>query len=381
MRKLRSIFTLGIAACCMTLHARSTSIADNNQNQGNEQYKFIQLQGGVGTTFTDVNFTQLMSPTASIGIGSYFHPIGARFHVNAWESKGGFTSIPDTYKFNYINTNFDLLANLTAFFTKESCKTFNLYLVGGIGLNYAWNNNDLSTILSSQSPLENTTNVWGSGKTHEYILGHVFRTGIMADLSLSPNWTLGLEVDINSLSDRFNSKYSNSDDWMLTVQLGATYKFGHKKAKSVVPAIATTPAIQEKEETAPIIVEEKKEEIIPEPTPVVEEKPIIEIQPLNESLHYAIRDSKISSMAVIEKVAEWAKASPDKKIIVSGYADKETGNATINMKYSQERVDRVVEALKAKGVPASQIEAKAYGDTIQPYTENDKNRCVIIIGK
>jgi outer membrane protein OmpA-like peptidoglycan-associated protein len=51
------------------------------------------------------------------------------------------------------------------------------------------------------------------------------------------------------------------------------------------------------------------------------------------------------------------------------------------MKYSQQRVDNVVNSLKAKGIPASQIEAKAYGDTVQPYAENDKNRCVIIEGK
>ena len=51
------------------------------------------------------------------------------------------------------------------------------------------------------------------------------------------------------------------------------------------------------------------------------------------------------------------------------------------MKYSQQRVDNVVNSLKSKGIPANQIESKAYGDTVQPFAENDKNRCVIIEGK
>jgi hypothetical protein len=37
--------------------------------------------------------------------------------------------------------------------------------------------------------------------------------------------------------------------------------------------------------------------------------------------------------------------------------------------------------LKKKGVPAGQIKSAAYGDTVQPFSENDKNRCVIIEGK
>ena len=65
---------------------------------------FIQLQGGVGTTLTDVEFTKLLNPTASIGAGAWFGPsVGARLHVNAWEAKGGFKTAGDPlkYKYNY----------------------------------------------------------------------------------------------------------------------------------------------------------------------------------------------------------------------------------------------------------------------------------------
>ena len=54
-------------------------------------YNFIQVQGGFGTTFTDVSCWKLLSPTFSVGVGRMFSPIiGARVHVNGWKAKGGF---------------------------------------------------------------------------------------------------------------------------------------------------------------------------------------------------------------------------------------------------------------------------------------------------
>ena len=131
--------------------------------------------------------------------------------------------------------------------------------------------------------------------------------------------------------------------------------------------------MKEPETATPAPVVEKKVE----PTPVVAKKE----EPLKETLYYDIRGAEINPESVINKAAAWGKEYPNKKIVVSGYADKGTGNAKVNMEYSQQRVDNVVNSLKSKGIPANQIESKAYGDTVQPFAENDKNRCVIIEGK
>ena len=388
MRIFKSLLVTAIAGICsISAYAQgcgSPEACAEAQELGYKPYPygFIQLQGGVGTTFTNVPLVDagspffsdksLISPTASIGVGAFFTPaVGARLHFNAWESKGGFRSIPDNYKFNYVNTNADLLINLTNIISKKNNHVFNLILVGGIGLNYAWNNDDLDAILASKTPAEDVNNAWGEGKTRDDLLSHNIRVGLLADFNLSKHWNLGVEVDLNSLDDRFNSKYNNSDDWMATAQLSLTYKFGFKK----VQAKPTKPA--------PVIVRE------PEPTPVVEKKeepkpvaPVVKKEePLKEVLFYVIRGSEIDPETIISKAAAWGKEYPNKKISVSGYADKGTGNPKHNMKDSQQRVDNVVNSLKAKGIPASQIEAKAYGDTVQPYAENDKNRCVIIEGK
>lgn len=382
MRILKS-FLLAVAVGLFSVSATAQDNKEKELDYKPYPHGFIQLQGGVGTTFTNVPLVDagspffsdksLISPTASIGAGAFFTPaVGARLHVNAWESKGGFRSIEDNYKFNYVNTNADLLINLTNLFSKKKYHTFNLILVGGVGLNYAWNNDDLDAILATQTPAESTCNAWGEGKSREDLLSHNLRVGLLADINLAKHWSLGVEVDMNSLDDRFNSKYNNSDDWMLTAQLSLTYKFGFKKVEQ--KAVPVAPVVVKEPETAtPAPVVEKKVE----PAPVVAKKE----EPLKEVLFYVIRGAEINPEAIINKAAEWGKEYPNKKITVSGYADKGTGNAKINMEYSQLRVDKVVESLKEKGIPASQIESKAYGDTVQPFAENDKNRCVIIEGK
>lgn len=375
MKFIKSLMTIAAATLCgVSAMAQDCNSACHKEavELGYKPYPygFVQVQGGVGTTFTNAKFTDLISPTASLGVGAFFTPaVGARIHVNAWESKGGFKSIPDTYKFNYVNTNADLLINLTNLVSKKKNHVFNLIFVGGIGLNYAWNNDDLDAILATKTPGESTANAWGEGKLRDDLLSHNLRAGLLFDFNLAKHWNVGIEVDANSLDDRFNSKYNNSDDWMVTAQLSITYKFGHKKVKAV-PAQPIIPSVV-KEEPKPVVVEKKEE---PKPVPVVKE------EPLKETIFYVIRDTETKD-AAIAKAAEWSKKYPNKTITVSGYADKGTGNATLNKKYSQQRVDNVISALKDKGVSANVIQGKAYGDTVQPFADNDKNRCVIIEGK
>ena len=373
----KSLLALATMLCCISASAQNSASEQEAESLGYYPYpyNFIQVQGGVGTTFTNKAFTDLLSPTASIGVGRFFgSAVGARLHVNAWESKGGFTSIEDTYKFKYVNTNADLLINLTNLFSKCDNHRFNVIFVGGLGLNYAWGNDDMDAILARTAglPTESTVNAWGEGKSRESLLSHNLRAGLLFDLNLSKKFNIGIEVDANSLDDRFNSKYNNSDDWMVTAQLSLTYKFGHKKyEKRSVPA---TPVIIPEPEPEPEPIVEPEPE--PEPVPVVEPD-----EPLNETLFYAIRESDPDPEAILNKVAAWCKKYPAKTVEVAGYADKGTGNAKLNKMYAQRRADKVVASLLAKGVPADQIKATSYGDTVQPFSENDRNRCVIIVGK
>jgi outer membrane protein OmpA-like peptidoglycan-associated protein len=358
-------------------------------------YSFVQVQGGVGVTPTNKKFTDLLSPTASVAFGRFFGSgVGARLHVNGWQSKGGFRSIDDTYTFNYINTNADLLLNLTNIFSKSNVHKFNVILVAGIGLNYAWGNDDMDAILGSATlPAENTANAWGDGKSRESLYSHNIRGGLLFDYNISKNWSVGLEVDANSLSDRFNSKYSNRDDWMITAQLGVTYKFGHKSPKKPdpiiekkvivpppvdnVPEVVTPPVETVPEVVTPVVVPEKKDTVVTQP---VVQDPII--VPYQTHIFYleSHRDVPDDFQERIGYAKQWADQYPKGKIHVIGYADKGTGIPERNLRYSIERAENVSKALVEAGVPESMIvEVTGMGDTIQPYPDqNDLNRCVII---
>lgn len=368
----RTLLAVAAIACGLTASAQS-AYEEEAQELGYKPYpyNFIQLQGGIGETFTNAKFTDIIEPTASFAIGRFFAPaIGARLHVNGWESKGGFRSISDTYKYNYITGDIDLLLNLTNMFSKRAHHFVNVILVGGVGLNYAWNNKHMTEVLA-KGPAESTINAWGKGMDRDDLLSHNLRAGVLFDFNLAKHWNLGVEVDFNSLDDRFNSKYTNRDDWMMTAQLSLTYKFGLKNAPAAKPVIVTpiqTHVETEHVETAPVT---------PPTTTVVKD-----VKPLKEVIYYAINVSDSKNVeAVAKECAAWAKENPTKKIVVTGYADKGTGTAVINQRISDARAKKVVDALKQAGVLDSQIVSQGVGDKVQPFTANDDNRCVIIEGK
>lgn len=352
-------------------------------------YSFVQLQGGLGATLTNKAVSDLMVPTASVSFGRFFGSgVGARLHVNGWQSKGGFRSIDDTYKFNYINTDADLLLNLTNLFSKTNRHFVDVILVGGIGLNYAWGNDDLDAILGSTNPpAESTSNAWGTnGNSRKSLYSHNLRAGVLFDFNVAKNWSIGLEVDANSLSDRFNSKYSNRDDWMITAQLGVTFKFGFKPPRTPDPILVkpVKPVEPKKEEVIETPVDTTPTVVAPPPPPpVVEEK----IPALKEAIYYFESKRELDESnqweTKIQRVVDWAKKYPKGKITVTGYADKGTGIPERNLKYSQERAENVAKALREAGVPDSMIvSVEGLGDTIQPYPDNnDWNRCTIIEGE
>lgn len=340
-------------------------------------YMFVGLQGGVQSTLTDYNAFKLIRPTASVSFGRFFTPIvGARLHVNGLWNQGGIKDFNEKYDYKYATTDIDLMLNLTNMFGKKQNYLCNVILLGGMGMNYAWDNDDMVA-------LKNAGKVSSMAWTYDNI-SYNARVGVMFDFNVCKHWGINLEVAANSLSDKYNSKITYKDDWQITAQLGIAYKFGFRKNVKPAP-VSVTPVAdyseQNRVETAVVSKPEpKQEEAKPEPKP--EPKPVVvKEEALSETMFYAIRESDPDAKNTLSAVIAWGKKYPNKKISVSGYADKGTGNPTINRKYAQQRVDKVVALLKKGGIPVSQIEAKAYGDTVQPFAENNQNRCVIIVGK
>ena len=348
----------------------SASVATAQETDDKKDYKptpymFVGIQGGIQNTITNVNNWKLINPTASISFGAFFTPVvGARLHVNGAWNKGGFYTGENAsrtmvkYYYNYITTNLDLMLNMVTMFGKKNYYPVNFYLIGGIGLNTAWRNNDANFWKGMYSSVLN--NCWDGTK-----LSHNARIGGMLDVNLSKHWSVNLEVSANSLSDSYNSKLSNKDDWSITVQAGVAYKFGYKK-KPVEPKVEEVWATR----IDTIWYDD------------VEYKDVIADRDIKKEIFFSISKSDVTSeQEQISAVAEFLKGVKNGEITITAYADKGTGKPKLNMKYSKLRAEKTKQALIEKGVDPNIIKSIEWkGDTVQPYAENDKNRVSIITG-
>jgi len=160
---------------------------------------------------------------------------------------------------------------------------------------------------------------------------------------------------------------------MVSALVGLSYRFGYtrEKPRKVVRQI-----------------EEEVWEDVPDTIVVKEKRPIVkeEQKKIEEVIFFEICQSDANAAQGTEKaikdVADLMKTSEDATFTLTGYADKGTGNPTINKMYAQKRADNVTKKLiNEHGLDASRLKSDSKGDTVQPFEENDKNRCVIITGE
>ncbi len=117
---------------------------------------------------------------------------------------------------------------------------------------------------------------------------------------------------------------------------------------------------------------------LPCPEPVVQKD--CSNVPLMATVRFTINSDVImpTEEVNIYNMAEWLKANPSEKIVVAGYADKDTGSSEYNMELSERRANAVVNALVDKyGISRDRLTVKSDGSDVQPYSTNDWNRIVI----
>lgn len=334
-----------------------------------KSFSYVEAQGGLQLTSTNAPMDKLFTPTASLSFGHYFTPVvGARLNVNAWQSKAGFKDLDQYYKWKYVTPDLDLMLNLSNMFCKNTTNhALNVILLGGIGLNYAWDNDELKALNleARRTPL-----AWDENR-----LSHNLRAGLRLETNQGKPFGVSLEVAANSLSDRFNSKTNDADDWQFTAQLGLIYRFNYKKAepKYITKMVDVVEEV-DVEEPYTYTVKEKR------PVETMEQKKVEKV------IFFEIRQSDADKAeginAAIKEVADLMKTSPDAVITVTGYADKGTGTARLNKMYAKKRADDVTKKLvEDHGLDAARITTDSKGDTVQPFPENDKNRCVIVTGE
>lgn len=117
-----------------------------------------------------------------------------------------------------------------------------------------------------------------------------------------------------------------------------------------------------------------------QPEPAESPTPVSPAVPLLSTVRFKINSAKISDEEAVNvyNIAQWMKANPKAKVVVDGYADRDTGSSEYNMELSNRRAQAVIDALTGDyGISADRLAKRASGSDVQPYPENDWNRIVI----
>lgn len=361
---------------------------------------YIQAQGGGQYTTGETSFNKLLSPNVQLSAGYQITPVwGLRLGVNGWQSKGAsdfdikqnnvkVNNISAKWSWNYVAPMLDATADLTNLFGGfKPNRAVSVGILAGVGANVGFNNGEAydakkdvhQSLLGTNMTIDPKnlpvlmTSIWDGTKVR-----FTGRVGATVDFRINDNLKIGLEGQMNILSDAYNSKNAPGNcDYYYNALVGIKYAFGKTHAKKVQPAIVDAPATQTVTRVIHDTVYVEKRVEVP-----VQAKPAVR-EPLRRDIFFLIRGSVIDNdeMKKVDEVVAYLNKYPEAKVTVTGYADKGTGNAQLNIGYSKKRADVVANTLKKRGIAANRIIVNAKGDTEQPYAENDKNRVTICIAE
>ena len=370
-----------ILSCLMLVAGLSVSA---QEQKGTTEYVFepnwyIQVQGGARYTTGETDFGKLISPTIQAAVGYNFNKaLGARLGINAWQSKGGYdipasTSYPaykTDYKFTSIAPAVDLTLNLANLINGIPTK-WEYGVFAGIGLNIRSAASDdvksIKNYISSTYVNESTYAPMPS----DYMDSGVFftgRAGAFVNYFVTEQLSLGLELNGNILSDKFNYKKAGNPDSYFNALLGIKYHFGPTYSTKFIPA--PEPQIEYVDKIVEKIVE------VPAPTPTIE--------PIRRDIFFLINKYNIreSEEQKVKDIVDYMRLHQSAKVNVTGYADAGTGNDKINDRLAAQRADAVVKMLTNKyGIPADRISYDSKGSRVQPFADNDSNRVTICIAE
>ena len=339
---------------------------------------YLQGQVGVQETLGETSFGKLLAPNAQVAVGYDFSSkFGVRLAINAWESKAAleYNDIINKWKWNYVAPTVDVIADLTNII--GGYKPNRLVSVGvfaGIGANFGFSNDEAGTVkeaLSKQGH-EALRLYWDGSKAR--FLG---KMGANVDFRVSNRVKLGIELQANVLPDGYNSKKAGNADWYFNALAGIKIALGKSTKKVPAPA----PIIMHDTVYVDRVVEkviEKRVEV-----PVVKTDAVAKIEKLRRDVFFTIAKTVVTKeeMSKVEEVANFMKANPHSKVVITGYADKGTGSKAINLRLAKNRANAVFNVLVKKyGISSDRIIAKSMDDSMeQPYNDPIQNRVAICV--
>ena len=381
MRSLKTYLVAALAFASLSATAQTKKVVDRVDQRTVQEldhqdvttkfksHAFITLQGGAQYTLGEAKFKDLISPNVQLGIGYQFNPwFAARIQGNGWQSKGGWNSYAQhpftyTYKWNYVAPGLDLMFDMTNLIGGWNPNRFlSVVLFVGGGANIAWKNDEAAAIAANVKQLDgyNLEYLWDGTKVRPFGRG-----GLQLGFRLSDAVSLLLEGNANILSDKYNSKNADNPDWYFNALAGLRINLGKTKTTET------------KDVYRDVVVYDTIYKYIQEP--VIPQK-----EQIRRDVFFTINSTVITDaeMQKVKEIAEYLNKYPEAKVVVSGYADKGTGNERINARLAAQRADVVVNTLKKDyGIDEGRITYDSYGDKVQPFEENDLNRVSICIAE
>lgn len=212
--------------------------------------------------------------------------------------------------------------------------------------------------------------------------------GLISKFRVSDRIGVNAEFGASAVPDSFDGQ--EGDEWSMEfipqATLSLAYKFGRTDWEVAEPVdyelvnrlndeINTL-----RERNAKLAAKECP--TCPPPPPVVKPEPTSDVKFLPDPVFFRLDKSVIdpSEWARIDKAATYLTEHPDVNVVVTGYADKKTGNPQYNMKLSERRAKTVAQALiEQYGINPLRVSINWSGDKIQPFKINEWNRVVIFV--
>ncbi len=339
-------------------------------------HMFFQAQGGMAYDVGEASFGKLISPALQLSLGyQYTEIFGLRGSLNGAWARNRYSFPESSYKWNFVQGTLDAQVSLLPLiFGSKPERNSILTAHVGFGVNYSFNNDDavnaqkdfdkkltaLDERFKSIAGYDNPNSprqevfqkLWRDNRWNP-----VLKFGLAYDYFVNDQLALGAEVNASMLPDHFNSKLGRHDnkDWHLNALVGLKYTFGKRYDKT-----------EARYKDAPKVVKQ------------FVDVPVEKIS-FNVNIYFIINQSVIRTNQVpkLTRLLKYLDEHPRAFIRLSGYADRETGNPTINMRLSRERAQSVSRYLTNAGIEDWRIRRFAKGDRVQPFDIPEDNRVCI----
>lgn len=330
---------------------------------------FISAQGGADVLFSpgDINrdWQDRWEPAAGISFGKWFSPLlGARLNLD-WMKSKGLSEVADApgvqpdkgtveglYKqvFMHVGPSFDVMLSLTNWWCGYNPnRVYDLTLYAGGGMYFTLTRNYAKEGSHYENAKDNVLQV---------------RAGLINTFHVSKHFDVFLDLRFNALDNHRDQTYLtwNKTTYAAAAYLGLTYKFN--KTYWSHPIVPVCPEPENCDELrARLAAAESQIEDLEQQLKACLERPV-EVAPAPApkaplaTIYFPCNVSKLTreDIRVVNACADVMLDNPDKKYVVTGWADNYTGTNAININLRKNRAASVERQLLKDGVPASQFE-------------------------